>query len=52
MSNPCNHPVNIGASSRRWERCGLPEDHVLHDPLGPGGRHVYDPVPALPEDES
>lgn len=40
---PCQHPG-------RERRCGRPWDDEHHDPLGPRGRHVFDPYPPLAED--
>lgn len=46
----CKRIVTIGPSPTPYVRCGQPEDSQIHDPLGPPGRHVYDPAPVAVDD--
>lgn len=48
-SAPCKRIVIIGASPTPYVRCNEPENSIIHDPLGPPGRHVYDPAPVIEE---
>lgn len=47
---PCQRIVTAGYRIRHWIRCEMPEYHVVHDPLGPPGCHIYDPAPVCDED--
>lgn len=41
---PCRRILNI-VSPTPFVRCGLPEDHPIHDPLSRYSTHVYSPEP-------
>jgi hypothetical protein len=46
LSERCNSLIGM-TDDEAMIRCGRPEDDPLHDPLGPPGRHTFDPGPLL-----